>query len=285
MKQILLEIAQRHMEDKEVIRDSQHGFTKGKSFLTNLVAFYDGVTPSVEKGRATDVTYLDFCKAFDMSHSNGSANGSVSHWTSVTGDVPQGFILGPVLFNVFINDIDKEIECTLSKSADNTKLSGAFDTPEGRDAIQRDLDKLEKWAHGNLMRFNKNPAEVGKYLKEKCHDDNSNEKKLITICWALAYAYFMLLDTVGQQIKAEGQEDKLADTPVIQAAAKPDMEHKPMTVAPIMRRKHKTKTNCPVDDNDDIGEGLSKLATDSEPEIITESLSMKDLCNLRKDYT
>jgi len=68
--------------------------------------------------------------------------------------------LGPVQFNNFSNDIDSGTGCILSKFVDDTKLSGVVDMIEGRDADQRDLHRLTKWAHVNLLKFNMDKCKV-----------------------------------------------------------------------------------------------------------------------------
>ena len=135
----------------KLINPSQHGFLKARSCLTNMLCFLEDVTKWLDEGSPVDIIYLDLKKAFDKvphqrlllklkAHGigNGMINwiekwligrrqrvvvdGEVSNWKAVLSGVPQGSVLGPILFLIYINDLDDDITSKVLKFADDTKV-------------------------------------------------------------------------------------------------------------------------------------------------------------------
>ena len=154
-----------------------------KACTTNLLEFLEEVLREVDEGIPVDVAYLDFSKAFDKVHwgqllrkveghnINGKVvqwisswlsdrqqrvvvNGAASNWEPVTSGVPQGSVLGPILFLLYINDIDK------SSGADDTKLGQVVNDTTGIQRLQNCLDYLEDWASCWGMAFNVSKCKI-----------------------------------------------------------------------------------------------------------------------------
>ena len=201
MESVIKDSMMAHLRRSRIISGTQHGFMPHKSCTTNLLEFLETATKLVDEGRSLDIIYLDFAKAFDLvpklrlikklqAHgftgkvlkwisawlSNRQQrvvlNGQQSSWIQVTSGVPQGSILGPILFTIFINDLDEgvdEVVKILVKFADDTKLGHAVDTDQEREAFQTALDTLCSWAETWNMRFNVDKCHV-------VHVGRSNKK-------------------------------------------------------------------------------------------------------------
>ena len=185
MESIIRDNVVDHLLLNQLIKSSQHGFMKHKSCTTNLLEFLENVTKMVDNGDPVDIIYLDFSKAFDKvpklrliakmkAHGiRGDVlrwisewlsgrkqrtvlNGSFSAWADVISGVPQGSVLGPLAFIIFINDLDTctELISIMNKFADDTKLGHKVNTDRDREVLQDCLNKLLVWATDWCMEFN-----------------------------------------------------------------------------------------------------------------------------------
>ena len=88
------------------------------------------------------------------------ADGSFSTWKDVGSGAPQGSVLRPALFNIFISDLDEGVKSTLFNLADDTKMRGDVGTREGSIRLQSDLDRLQGWEDENRLSFNTDKCKV-----------------------------------------------------------------------------------------------------------------------------
>jgi Reverse transcriptase (RNA-dependent DNA polymerase)/Endonuclease-reverse transcriptase len=181
-----------HLETNNLIRDSQHGFMKGRSCATNVIEFLEVVTRAIDCGESVDVFYLDFSKAFDKvprerlmvkvraKGISGPLADWLHNWLSdrkqavrvgndlsgeedVGSGVPQGTVLGPCLFKIHIDDLDEIVERLvdlLSKFADDTKGVKIIRNINDALQLQEALNKLAEWAQKWGMCFNEQKCKV-----------------------------------------------------------------------------------------------------------------------------
>lgn len=189
MESILCNQIRKYIELNNVISNTQHGFRSNRSCSTNLIEFYDKVFQLNDKYNAVDIFFLDFKKAFDkVPHarllskvracgidgyihkwisvwlSNRQQrvviNGNSSEWKPVLSGVPQGSVLGPLLFILYVNDLEKNITGIVSKFADDTKLANRADSKEGCIELQNNINSITKWVDDWQMELNKSKCKI-----------------------------------------------------------------------------------------------------------------------------
>ena len=172
-----------HMEQNNLFVKHQHGFRSGHSCVTQLLEVTDDWFEILDRGGNIDCIYLDFRKAFDTVPHRRLLNklnsygicGQVKLWikcflsdrqqsvrigssfsstSPVTSGIPQGSVLGPVLFLIFINDLPEVVTSIVKLFADDTKLYKEIESSQDCEQIQRDLNCLSDWTDLWLLRFN-----------------------------------------------------------------------------------------------------------------------------------
>ena len=194
------------LETHNLLSKHQHGFRKSKSCVTQLLAHIDSILNMLSDGANADVIYLDFAKAFDkVSHKilfkkleNLGIGGKILTWlktflsdrfqsVSVEGmlsfihlvlsGVPQGTVLGPLLFIIFIDDIYESVKHSLARSfADDTRLTKAIKSIIDQLQLQEDLNAVVEWAAENGMELHEGKFELlqhGKVVELKGPDGYS----------------------------------------------------------------------------------------------------------------
>ena len=217
MEKIVREHMLDHLISCNLISKEQHGFVPGRSCTTQLLEVLDEWTQILDDGGSIDTIYMDFQKAFDMvSHRRlllkaeahgikGKAlqwikallsnrrqrvivNGATSTEAEVTSGIPQGSVLGPILFVIFINDLPHNIKSSVKMFADDTKVYTRSDTEGATATLQEDLKKLQEWADRWLMKFHPqkckvmklgyHKSEVAYYMYEMNEDGSCREHRL-----------------------------------------------------------------------------------------------------------
>ena len=183
-----------HLIKFNLLYKYQHAFIGKRSCTTQLLEALDNWTQLLEENETVDVIYLDFAKAFDsvphrrlitkckalgidgkildwisaflIRRQRVIVNGSPSKWAKVASGVPQGSVLGPVLFIIFINDMPNQINSFISLFADDTKVYGKSTSQNQKSVIQDDLSKLQAWSDTWKLQFNESKCTTLYLVKE-----------------------------------------------------------------------------------------------------------------------
>ena len=169
--------------------DLQHGFREKRSCETQLVMLVEDLARNASNGRQTDLILLDFSKAFDkVNHSkliwklhNYGIRSDVLSWiraflgdraqqvvvggeesdtVPVTSGVPQGSVLGPILFLIYINDLPDNVKSQVRLFADDTAMYLTMEGADDSSVLQQDLDRLSVWESDWDMEFNPSKCQV-----------------------------------------------------------------------------------------------------------------------------